>query len=94
MMGEQTIHVYDEFGQILEVNGICHFSMESTGKKYIFYHLNEEVQGNRIKMYVADCGDAQGEAAPIPDDVWQGLLRAYCGTYLQIQTSFDLRDKT
>ncbi len=73
MMGEQTIHVYDEFGQILEVKGICHFSMESTGKKYIFYHLNEEVQGNRIKMYVADCGTATGEAAPIPDDVWQSI---------------------
>ena len=82
MMGEQTIHVYDEFGQILEVNGICHFSMESTGKKYIFYHLNEEVQGNRIKMYVADCGDAQGEAAPIPDDVWQSI-REYMSKLLK-----------
>ncbi len=82
MMGEQTLHVYDEFGQILEVKGICHFSMESTGKKYVFYHLNEEVQGNRIKMYVAEVGDTQGVAQPIPDDVWL-TIRDYMSKLLK-----------
>ena len=82
MMGEQTLHVYDEFGQILEVKGICHFSMQSTGKKYVFYHLNEEVQGNRIKMYVAEVGDTQGVAQPIPDDVWL-TIRDYMSKLLK-----------
>lgn len=98
MMGEQTIHVYDEFGQILEVKGICHFSMESTGKKYIFYHLNEEVQGNRIKMYVAEVGENQGEAAPIPDEVWSSI-RDYMSKLLKREkgdgiTGLPMKDST
>ena len=98
MMGEQTIHVYDEFGQILEVKGICHFSMESTGKKYIFYHLNEEVQGNRIKMYVAEVGENQGEAAPIPDEVWASI-RDYMSKLLKREkaegiTGLPMKDST
>ena len=73
MMGIEEIKVTDSAKQIKNVKGICYFKLEDTNKNYLFYHLDEYVENDRMKMYVAEAGSTFGTQPPIDDATWTKL---------------------
>lgn len=69
----ENITVVDKNGNGIFAEGISYFQFLSSGKKYILYTLNERVQNDRIKMYVAGLTDIVGSLEKIPDEEWQYL---------------------
>lgn len=49
---------------------------EGDGKDYIFYCLNEMVDSEQTKIYVAEAADQPGKANPIADDEWKIVTNA------------------
>ena len=73
-----NITVIDIRGNGVLAEGISYIKLNSTGKQYVLYTLNETVENDLIKMYVAETGPSVGVAGSIPDSDWNNLRISYC----------------
>ena len=60
-------------GEIIEADIISYFELHNTGKRYVFYTLNEIVENDLVKMYVSEVGDANMLAQTMTDEDWTTL---------------------
>lgn len=60
-------------GEIIEADIISYFELQNTGKRYVFYTLNEIVENDLVKMYVSEVGDANMLAQTMADEDWTTL---------------------
>lgn len=70
-----NITVIDIYGNSVSAQGISYIKLNSTGKQYVLYTLNETVDNGLIKMYVAETGPNIGVAGSIPDPEWTELRK-------------------
>lgn len=68
-----NITVIDIRGNGVLAEGISYIKLNSTGKQYVLYTLNETVENDLIKMYVAETGPSVGVAGSIPELDWNNL---------------------
>ena len=54
-------------GEIIEADIISYFELQNTGKRYVFYTLNEIVENDLVKMYVSEVGAANMLAQTMTD---------------------------
>lgn len=60
-------------GEIIEADIISYFELQNTGKRYVFYTLNEIVENDLVKMYVSEVGNANILAQTMADEDWTTL---------------------
>ena len=60
-------------GEIIEADIISYFELQNTGKRYVFYTLNEIVENDLVKMYVSEVGAANMLAQTMTDEDWTTL---------------------
>ena len=60
-------------GEIIEADIISYFELQNTGKRYVFYTLNEIVESDLVKMYVSEVGNANMLAQTMTDEDWTTL---------------------
>lgn len=60
-------------GEIIEADIISYFELQNTGKRYVFYTLNEIVENDLVKMYVSEVGNANMLAQTMADEDWTTL---------------------
>lgn len=73
-MQNQIIVINNGVSQNVEL--ISYFEMISTGKKYLFYTLNEKVENGLVKMYAASAtntGNTFTLDSDMTDDEWNSL---------------------
>lgn len=68
-----NIQVVNKNGDILSVEGISVVEIPAFSKKYLFYTLNEKVDNDLTKIYIAEISDLQGGGEPIPDNEWSEI---------------------
>ena len=58
-------------GEIINAELVSYFELVDTGKKYVFYTLNEVVENGLIKMYVSEVSsDGATLAQTMSDEEW------------------------
>ena len=58
-------------GEIINAELVSYFELVDTGKKYVFYTLNEVVENGLIKMYVSEISsDGATLAQTMSDEEW------------------------
>ena len=67
------VKVQDPSGVSLEVELISFFEVISTGKKYIFYTLNERVENDLVKMYVGEITEGTTLGDKMSEEDWTSL---------------------
>ena len=60
-------------GEIIEADIISYFELQNTGKRYVFYTLNEIVENDLVKMYVSEVGNVNMLAQTMADEDWTTL---------------------
>lgn len=60
-------------GEIINADLISYFELQNTGKRYVFYTLNEIVENDLVKMYVSEVGDANVLSQTMTDEDWTTL---------------------
>lgn len=73
-MENQVVIINNGINQNVEL--ISYFELLNTGKKYLFYTLNEKVENGLVKMYAASVnsvGDAFSLDNEMTDDEWNTL---------------------
>ena len=60
-------------GEIIEADIISYFELQNTGKRYVFYTLNEIVENDLVNMYVSEVGAANMLAQTMTDEDWTTL---------------------
>lgn len=61
-------------GEIVKAELISYFELVSTGKKYVFYTLNEIVDNGLVKMYVSEVSDGTNAlTGQMSDEEWTSL---------------------
>lgn len=70
-----SIQILNKNGDMMSVEGIAQVLLTATNKKYLFYTLNEKVDNDLTKIYIAETSDVQGSATPINDDEWNDIRK-------------------
>lgn len=73
-MQNQVTIINDGVPQSVEL--ISYFELVNTGKKYLFYTLNEKVENGLVKMYAASAtnvGNTFTLQSEMTDDEWNNL---------------------
>ena len=52
---------------------ISYFELVNTGKKYLFYTLNEKVENELVKMYVSEVSDNATLSDKMTDEEWTNI---------------------
>lgn len=61
-------------GEIVKAELISYFELVSTGKKYIFYTMNETIENGLVKMYVSEISsDSNTLTGQMSDEEWTSL---------------------
>lgn len=60
-------------GEIIKGELISYFEYVPTGKKYIFFTMNERVDNDLIKMYVSEVNTTQTLSEQMTDDEWTNI---------------------
>ena len=60
-------------GEVIKADLISDCQYVPTGKKYVFYTLNEKVENNLVKMYVSEVGDAANLSEQMTDEEWTNI---------------------
>ncbi len=60
-------------GEIIKGELISYFEYVPTGKKYIFFTMNERVDNDLIKMYVSEVNTIQTLSEQMTDDEWTNI---------------------
>jgi len=71
----ENIQITNKNGDAMMVEPICYLQVISTGKKYLLYTLNEKVDNDLTKIYVANVDDS-GNAQSIEQSEWDNLRKA------------------
>lgn len=70
-----SIQILNKNGDMMSVEGIAHVAITDINKKYLFYTLNEKVDNDLTKIYIAEASDVQGGANPINDEEWDNIRK-------------------
>lgn len=68
-----TVTIVDVRGNAITAEGISFINVLSNNKNYIFYTLNEIVENDLVKMYVAETAGTPNVAQAIPDNDWNNI---------------------
>lgn len=61
-------------GEIFTAELVSYFELVNTGKRYVFYTLNEVVENGLVKMYVSEVSsDGSSLAQQMNDEDWANL---------------------
>lgn len=60
-------------GEKLQAEIISYFEIIQSGKKYIFYTLNEAVENGLVKMYVSEVSSDMNISSNISDEEWNTI---------------------
>ena len=60
-------------GEKLQAEIISYFEIIQSGKKYIFYTLNEAVETGLVKMYVSEVSSDMNISSNISDEEWNTI---------------------
>lgn len=71
----ENVQIINKNGDGMFTEGIAYIQLASTGKKYLFYTLNEKVDNDLTKIYIAETADTAGTANPIADSEWDDLRK-------------------
>lgn len=66
-------------GEVIKGELISYFEYVPSGKKYIFFTMNERVDNDLIKMYVSEVGSGQVLSNQMSDDEWtciKGVMKS------------------
>ena len=73
-MGNNNIVINKVNGETLNVELVSFFELVDTGKKYLFYTMNETVENGLIKMYVGEVLPNDTTISPeMTDEEWKML---------------------
>lgn len=73
-MGNNNIVINKLNGEALNVELVSFFELVNTGKKYLFYTMNETAQNGLIKMYVGEVLPNDTTISPeMTDEEWNML---------------------
>lgn len=70
------IDIKDPTGEIVTADLICYFEVININKRYVFYTLNERVENNLMKMYVAEVAQINSPISmeqKMTDEEWNNL---------------------
>ncbi len=70
-----NIQIMNKNGEGIITEGLSYLMIPSTNKKYLFYTLNEKVDNDLTKIYIAETSDQVGGANPISDTEWDDLRK-------------------
>lgn len=70
-----SIQILNKNGDMMSVEGIAHVVISDLNKKYLFYTLNEKVDNDLTKIYIAEASDVQGGSNPINDEEWDNIRK-------------------
>ena len=71
----ENVTIVDKNGNGILAEGLMYINVKSTGTKYVFYTLNEMVDQDQTKIYIAETADAVGQASPIEEEEWKYLKK-------------------
>lgn len=60
-------------GEIVKAELISYFELVNTGKKYVFYTLNETIENGLVKMYVSEISKEGNLSNQMTDEEWTNL---------------------
>lgn len=60
-------------GEVLKAELISFFEYVPTGKKYVFYTLNEVIENDLVKLYVSEVGSAANLTDKMTDEEWTNI---------------------
>lgn len=60
-------------GEVIKAELISFFEYVPTGKRYVFYTLNERVENDLVKMYVSEVGEAANLSDQMTDEEWTNI---------------------
>jgi len=61
-------------GEVFKADLVSYFELVNTGKRYVFYTLNETVENGLVKMYVSEVSsDANTLAQSMGDEDWANI---------------------
>ncbi len=69
-----SIELRKSNGEVINAELVSYFELASTGKKYVFYTLNETIENGLVKMYVSEVSNtANTLASQMTDEEWTNL---------------------
>lgn len=68
-----NIQVINKAGEGMFTEGLSYIEIPSTGKKYVFYTLNEKVENDLNKIYIAETNPEASVENTISDLEWEDL---------------------
>ncbi len=68
-----NIQILNKNGDMMSVEAIAHIQIAGENKKYLIYTLNEKVDNDLTKIYIAETGEIDGGANPINENDWASL---------------------
>lgn len=68
-----NIQILNKNGDMMSVEAIAHIQIAGENKKYLIYTLNEKVDNDLTKIYIAETGETDGGANPINENDWASL---------------------
>lgn len=71
----ENIQVINKNGDGMFTEGIAYIRLISTGKKYLFYTLNEKVDNDLTKIYIAETNESPENLGHINDSEWDDLRK-------------------
>lgn len=60
-------------GEIIKGELISYFEYVPTGKKYVFFTMNERVDNDLVKMYVSEVGNGLSLSDKMTDEEWNNI---------------------
>ncbi len=69
-----NVQILNKNGDMMSVEGIVHIHIPASNKKYLFYTLNEKVDNDLTKIYIAEEKE-DGTASAINDEEWDDIRK-------------------
>lgn len=70
----ENVQIVNKNGDTMQVEAISYIALQN-GKNYLFYTLNEKVDNDMTKIYIAESTPNAEEANPIDAETWDDLKR-------------------
>lgn len=71
----ESIQITNKNGDSTFTEGISYIEITSTGKKYLFYTLNEKVDNELTKIYISETADKLEDVNQISQEEWDDLRK-------------------
>lgn len=69
-----NVQILNKNGDMMSVEGIAHIHIPASNKKYLFYTLNEKVDNDLTKIYIAEEKE-DGTSSAINDEEWDDIRK-------------------